>query len=178
MRAAAALLLLSTLLTAGPTAAQSLQRISIQGSGALLFPGQDDPTYENQTRLGYEAQLRYTVNRLSIGAGYQRSTVYRFTANSVDFTAALSLGFLEPRYVITAGNSAALYAAGRLGFGSLVCSETCAANDFYLTYGGGGGVLVRLSHRASIDLGAQYFIVNDTIESGYAMLRVGLGIGL
>lgn len=171
---------LAGLLLAGPTPGftQSLQRLSLQGSGALLFPSENDPTFENQTRLGYEAQLRYTVNRLSVGVGYQRSTVYKFTAQNVDFSAALSLGFLEPRYVLLAGNAAALYGAGRLGYGSLVCSEACGANDAYLTYGGGGGVLIRLSSRMALDLGAQYFVVSDTFDSGYAMLRLGLGIGL
>ncbi|MFN2317562.1 MAG: hypothetical protein ABR551_04880 [Gemmatimonadales bacterium] len=158
--------------------AQSLQRLSVQGSGALLFPSSDDPFFESDTRIGYEGQLRYTISRLSIGAGYQRSTVYKFSADGVDFSAALSLGFLEPRYVVAASNAAALYVAGRLGYGSLVCSEACNANDAYLTYGGGGGVLVRLNQRMALDLGGQYFVANDTFDSGYAMLRIGLGIGL
>lgn len=158
--------------------AQSLQRLSVQGSGAVLFPSSDDPFFENDTRIGYEGQLRYTINRLSIGAGYQRSTVYKFSSDGVDFSAALSLGFLEPRYVVAASNTAALYLAGRLGYGTLVCSEACNANDAYLTYGGGGGVLVRLNRRMALDLGGQYFIANDTFDSGYAMLRIGLGIGL
>jgi len=164
--------------TASSAPAQSLQRLSVQGSGAVLFARESDPSFENQTRIGYEAQLRYTASRLSLGAGYQRSTVSKFTADGVDFTAALSLGFLEPRYVILAGNAAALYGAGRLGYGSLVCSEECGGNDAYLTYGGGGGILFRLSSRMALDLGAQYFVVSDTFDSGYAMLRLGLGLGL
>lgn len=174
------LVLVGLLAAAGapPVEAQSLQRLSLQGSGAVLFPSRDDPFFENDTRIGYEGQLRYTINRLSIGAGYQRSTVYQFSADGVDFSAALSLGFLEPRYVVAASDAAALYLAGRLGYGTLVCSEECNANDAYLTYGGGGGVLVRLTQRMALDLGAQYFIANDTFDSGYAMLRIGLGIGL
>lgn len=172
--------LLAVLTSAGSSRldAQSLQRLSVQGSGAVLFPSRDDPFVENDTRIGYEGQLRYTINRLSIGAGYQRSTVYKFSADGVDFSAALSLGFLEPRYVVAASNAAALYVAGRLGYGSLVCSEACNANDAYLTYGGGGGVLLRLTQRMALDLGGQYFIANDTFDSGYAMVRIGLGIGL
>jgi hypothetical protein len=172
------LFLAGLLAGAGPLAAQSAQRFSLQGSGAVLSPTQDDPFFENQTRLGYEAQVRYTFSRLSLGAGYQRSTVYRFSADGVDFSAALSLGFLEPRYVVAAGNRAALYLAGRFGYGNLVCSEPCAANDHYLTYGGGGGVLVLLSRRVALDLGSQYFVANDTFDSGYLMLRLGLSIGL
>lgn len=172
------LLVIATMVLPGAVGAQSLQRLSLQGSGALLFPSQDDPFFESQTRLGYEAQVRYTLSRLSVGAGYQRSRVYRFSADGVDFNADLSLGFLEPRYVILAGNSAALYLAGRLGYGNLLCSEECAANDYYLTYGGGAGLLIRLSRRAALDLGTLYFLANDTLESGYAMLRLGLSLGL
>lgn len=157
---------------------QSAQRLSLQGSGAVLFPTQDDPFFENQTRLGYEAQVRYTFSRLSVGAGYQRSTVYRFSTDGVDFSAALSLGFLEPRYVVVAGNKAAFYLAGRLGYGNLVCSEECAANDNYLTYGGGGGLLLLVSRRVAMDLGSQYFLANDTFDSGYLMLRLGVSLGL
>ncbi len=172
------LLLALAALLPSPVAGQSQQRLSLQGSGALLFPSRDDPFFRNQTRLGYEAQVRYTASRLSVGAGYQRSTVYKFSSQGVDFTAALSLGFLEPRYVVLAGDRAALYAAGRLGYGSLVCSEECQANDAYLTYGGGAGVLVLLTTRLSLDLGTQYFVANDTFSSGYAMLRLGASIGL
>jgi hypothetical protein len=157
---------------------QSAQRLSVQGSGALLFPSQDDPAFESQTRLGYEAQLRYTPNRLSVGVGYQRSTVYRLEADGADFTAALSLAFVEPRYVATANDRLALYVAGRVGYGTLVCSEACNANDSYLTYGGGGGLLIRVAGRTALDLGAQYFVANDTFDYGYMMLRLGLSIGL
>lgn len=166
------------LLHAGAVAAQSAQRISLQGSGAVLFPTRDDPLFESQARLGFEAQLRYSAGRLSLGAGYQRSTVYRIVSGPATFTAALSLGFLEPRYVAVASERAALYVAGRLGYGTLVCSETCNREDAYLTYGGGGGVLVRLTRRAAVDLGGQYFVSNDTLDSGYLMLRLGLSVGL
>jgi hypothetical protein len=133
--------------------------------------------FENRTRLGYEAQLRYTPNRLSVGAGYQRSTVYSRRADGVDFSGALSLGFLEPRYVAVAGNRAAGYLAGRLGYGTLVCSEACSS-DSYLSYGGGGGILILLTRRSAIDLGGQYFATNDAATSGYLLLRLGLSVGL
>lgn len=171
---------LAGMLVAGELAAQSLQRLSVQGSGALLFASGDnpanDPGFENHTRLGYEGQLRYTISRWSIGTGYQRSTVHRFSAGEVEFTAALSLGFLEPRYLVAAGNRAAWYLAGRLGLGKLICSEECNANDWYAAYGGGSGILLRLSNRAALDLGGQFFVVSD--NTGYAMLRLGLGFGL
>lgn len=157
--------------------AQSLQRFSLQGSGAVLFPSQDIeniPGLTSETRLGFEVQARYTFSRFSIGAGYQRSTV--FAAPGLKL--ALSLGFVEPRYVVTAGSTVAFYLAGRLGAGKLVCSEECQAEDTNFSYGGGGGLLFRLSRRLSGDLGAQYFQVSGDLSSGYAMIRAGLGIGL
>ena len=158
----------------GSAAPQSLQRLSLQGSGAALFPTTEDPNFESETRLGYEVQARYTFSRFSIGAGYQRSTVF----SSPDLNLALSLGFVEPRYVLAAGSTLAFYLAGRLGAGRLVCSEACQAQDTNLSYGGGGGVLIKLSRRASGDLGAQYFQVSGDLSSGYAMLRAGLSVGL
>lgn len=158
----------------GPAASQSTQRLSLQGSGAVLFPTTEDPNFESETRLGFEAQVRYTFSRFSIGAGYQRSTVF----SSPDLTLALSLGFVEPRYVVAAGSTLAFYLAGRLGAGKLVCSEACQAQDTNLSYGGGGGVLIKLSRRVSGDVGAQYFQVSGDLSSGYAMLRTGLSIGL
>lgn len=158
--------------------AQSAQRLSVQGSGALLFGSRLEGAFQGKTRLGYEAQLRYTASRLSVGAGYQRSTVYSFRADDVEFSAALSLGFLEPRYVVTAGDRAAAYLAGRLGYGTLVCSEACNASDGYITYGGGGGILVRIGSRSAVDIGGQYFSSNDTFASGYLLIRLGLSVGL
>jgi len=80
--------------------------------------------------------------------------------------------------VLAAGSTVAVYLAGRLGAGKLVCSETCQAQETNLSYGGGGGLLFKLSRRLSADLGAQYFQVSGDLSSGYAMVRAGLGIGL
>ncbi|NOT08547.1 MAG: hypothetical protein HOP28_10120 [Gemmatimonadales bacterium] len=159
--------------TSGRAAAQSSQRLSLQGSGAMLFATRNDPAFESSTRLGYELQFRYTFSRFSLGVGYQRSTVFE----SPQLELALALGFVEPRMVVTAGSRVAVYVAGRLGAGKLVCSEACAAQETNLTYGGGGGFLVRVSRRVSLDLGAQYFQVSGDISSGYGMARAGLGFG-
>jgi len=165
--------------------AQSLQRLSVQGSGALVFPTTIDPDFTNSTRLGIEGQLRYTFSRFSLGAGYQRSTVYKLEAT--DFTAAVSVGFLEPRYVAAATSRAALYLAGRVGVGSLLCSprEDCPEQDLELAFGGGGGVLVLLTDRVAIDLGGQYFATGFTrsigaakARPGYLLARLGLSVGL
>lgn len=158
--------------------AQSLQRLSLQASGAALFATKKDPDFESKSRLGYEGQIRYTFGRFSVGAGYQRSTVFAFPNN--DLSLALSLGFVEPRYVLAAGSGVAAYLAGRLGVGKLVCSRSgeCGTGGTNASYGGGGGLLFRLSQRLSADLGAQYFQVSGTLSSGYAMVRAGLGVGL
>ena len=167
-----------------PSAAQSLQRWGLQGSGALVFPTAEETDFQNETRLGWEAQVRYTFSRFSLGAGYQRSTVYAFETG--DFSAAVSVGFLEPRYVLLAGSFAALYLAGRIGVGQLVCdpAQDCPEQDFDLAAGGGGGVLVRLSSRVALDLGSQYFTTSynladgSTRRSGYVLARLGLSVGL
>ncbi len=157
-------------------AAQSLQKLSVQGSGAVLFATTKDPSFESRTRLGYEGQLRYTFSRFSLGAGYQRSTVFAFPNNPLKLD--LSLGFIEPRVVVTAGHAVALYAAGRVGVGKLVCGSQCASNKTDFTYGGGGGLLFRLSPRLSADLGGQFFQVSGSLSQGFAMVRLGLGVGL
>lgn len=175
------LVVLSALASAGLGGAaqsQSVQRFSLQGSGAALFATKNDPNFESETRLGYEVQARYTFSRFSIGAGYQRSTVFNIAAPPLRLS--LSLGFIEPRYVVTAGSAVAVYVAGRLGAGKLVCSDSaqCDTGGTNLSYGGGGGLLFKLSRRLSADLGAQYFQVSGDFSSGYAMIRAGLGIGL
>ena len=155
--------------------AQSAQRFSLQGSGAVLFATREDPAgFQSKTRLGFEGQVRYTFSRFSLGAGYQRSTV--FTSPALNLS--LSLGFIEPRLVVAAGGSLAFYLAGRAGIGKLVCSETCNAKKTNTAFGGGGGLLFRLGRRVSADLGAQYFQMSGDLSSGYVMARAGLGLGL
>jgi hypothetical protein len=168
-------LLFAALGIAQGAAAQSLQRLSLQGSGAMLFATRKDPEgFESKTRLGWEAQARYTFSRFSLGAGYQRSTV--FTSPALNL--ALSLGFIEPRLVVAAGGSVAFYLAGRAGLGKLVCSETCNAPSTNKVYGGGAGLLLKLGRRVSGDLGGQFFQMSGDLSSGYAMARAGLSLGL
>ena len=156
------------IVTSGPAATNS------------VTPIRDSMADINQARrrLGYEVQARYTFSRFSIGAGYQRSRVFKFT--SAPLSVDLSLGFIEPRYVMAAGSGVALYLAGRVGVGKLLCSDasSCQTNQTNLGYGGGGGLLFKLSQRLSADLGGQFFQVNGDLSSGYVMIRAGLGIGL
>lgn len=169
---------------ASRVSAQSAQKFSLQGSGAVLFATRKDPTYDSKIRLGYEGQARYTFGRFSLGAGYQRSTVFAFTDNPL--TLALSFVFVEPRYVVVAGSGVAFYLAGRVGAGKIVCSTSgdCPPQDYRLGFGGGGGLLFRLSTRISADLGGQFFQApalsgpSGKVSSGYAMVRAGLSVGL
>jgi predicted porin len=150
--------------------AQSQQRLSIQGSGALVFPTAKETAFNNTTRLGWEGQLRYTFSRFSLGAGYQRSTVYKVEGS--DFLGAVSSIFVEPRY--------------RVGMSQLVCSpeEDCAEQSWEAAYGGGAGLLYLLGSRVSLDLGSQYFATRystatgGTINTGYVLARLGLSVGL
>ena len=159
-----------------PAQAQSLQKLSVQGSGAVLFGVTRDPNYVSRTRLGYEGQLRYTISRLSVGAGYQRSTVFAFPQNPLRLD--LSLGFFEPRYVFATRGRAGLYVAGRVGLGKLVCADGCASNKTDAAFGGGGGVLFLVNRRLSADLGGQYFRVSGGLSQGFIMARSGVGVGL
>ncbi len=161
---------------ANPVAAQSAQPFSIQSSGALVFPSQTEPGFESDTRFGFDVQARYTHSRWSVGVGYQRSTVFR--SSSTDVSAALSLFFLEPRLVVAAGRHVGVYLAGRVGLGKLVCDPDRCGHPSYGTFGGGGGVLVRLSRALAMDVGAQFFTVTDNANTGYFLARVGLGLGL
>jgi hypothetical protein len=180
------LTMLSTALLVEPSSAQSLQRVSLQGSGALVFPTAAETDFRNSTRLGWEGQVRYTFSRFSLGAGYQLATVYRFETG--DFRAAMSVVFAEPRYVAAASARVAVYFAGRAGAGRLECSPPtdCAEQRFQPVYGAGGGLLVRLSRRLNADLGTQYFsaayqLANPpgaTARTGYVLARLGVGLGL
>lgn len=156
--------------------AQALQKLSVQGSGAVLFATRKDPDFDSKTRLGFEGQLRYTISRFSIGAGYQRATVFEIPNNGGRFD--LSQGFVEPRFVVAAGGGVALYLAGRLGVGKLSCTTNCIVGATNTTYGGGAGLLFRLTKRVSADLGGQFFQVSGSLSSGYALARLGLGVGL
>lgn len=163
--------------------AQSRQLVSLQASGALVFPEDDFPGLESGTRLGWEAQLRLTFGRFSVGAGYQRSTVFRSAPSVGDITASLSLGFVEPRYVIgVLGNVGAPYLAARLGYGALLIrdpDDAFRSTTSSFTYGGGAGMLFRVASGVSADLGAQYFRADfDEGSSGYFMVRLGGSVGL
>ena len=173
------------LLLAAPLAAQSRELVSIQVSGELVFPTEDYGVLEKSVTLGWEAQARFTFGRFSVGAGYQRSTVFKSDASVGDITATLSVGFVEPRYVLGVfGNVAAPYVAARLGYGSLLirsANDLVRSTENSFIYGGGGGVIFQVAERIGIDVGAQYFVADFTWDqgsAGYFLTRLGVSVGL
>jgi hypothetical protein len=153
--------------------AQSAQRMSIQASGLFLqLYGNDfegtDPGY------GFEAQLRYTPSAWSFGAGFQYTT--HGIENSPD-RATLVGGFIEPRYVFSTGSASVFpYLSGRfyvVKFTSENSDTDIRVTTTGLAGNGGGGVLVRLSTRMNLDLGATfgYFKFNE-----FTFENLGTGI--
>jgi opacity protein-like surface antigen len=166
---------------AAEAVAQSRQPVSLQASGEWVFPTKNyDPALQTGATLGWELQLRYTVGRFSIGAGYQRSVVFKSDAAAL--TGTLSLGFVEPRYVIAVlGERFAPYLAARLGYGALLIRETPRVTEKSFTYGGGAGVMIAVAPRFALDLGGQYFVADFSGgggTAGYFLARLGVAIGL
>jgi hypothetical protein len=178
---------------AGNLEAQSAQAFSLQGS-ALVNGVFGDVFTGLQDGIGGEAQFRYTPGALSVGAGFQ-FTVHGVEGRMEDVR--LYGGFIEPRHRIHVGsNVVAPYVSGRLsvlkvGFsgGDLSLSST------FMQLNGGGGLLVRMSSRLNLDVGATFGYnrlgsgVLTSESSGTAVpvesssgsnivIRLGLAIGL
>ena len=184
-RAGRAGVLIALSMWSAPLAAQSRELVSIQVSGELVFPTEDYGVLEKSVTLGWEAQARLTFGRFSVGAGYQNSTVFKSDASVGDITATLSVGFVEPRYVVGVfGNLAAPYVAARLGYGSLLIrspSDLVRSTENSFIYGGGAGVIFQVAQRVGIDVGVQYFVADFTGNqgsAGYFLTRLGVSVGL
>ena len=184
---------------AGVAAAQSAQEVSVQAS--VLGASLSGSEFEGwQTGSGFEGQVRYNPSAFSIGVGFQLT---RHSLEGYDDKVSLGGGFVEPRYVIpTKSNSVAPYVSARFSVlresGSLVVPEgdvSVAASG--LTLNGGGGLLVRLSDRVNLDLGATWGYtnfgdfttkLNGTVVPGFSgidagsgtnlVIRVGVAVGL
>jgi hypothetical protein len=152
--------------------AQSVQPFSLQGAAGLWLATDQNPTYDPQTRLGLEAQVRYTVSRFSFGVG----VAAMFPEGKLG--KARATVFVEPRVVVATRNGVAIYAAGRVGAGRLICTVSCTAMKINVTGGIGAGFLLRVNRRLTADLGAHYLRVIKWPASGNAMLRAGFGVGL
>lgn len=188
-----------------PLQAQSAQRVSVQLSG--LSVGTYGNAYEGlEPGAGIEGQLRFTPGVWSLGVGGQRSSHGSSDALFSDQQVVLQGIFIEPRRVIDIGSSkVAPYVSARgswlqqsidfsLSDGLQVVNVTAKASGAQLN--GGGGMLVRLSPRVNLDLGATFGIIRFgdvlvdipgigqqtvTGSSGTGqnlVLRLGVAIGL
>jgi hypothetical protein len=177
----------------GDLEAQSAQAFSLQASGLIngvfgdVFTGLQDG-------VGVEAQLRYTPGALSVGAGFQ-FTNHELEARMED--ARLYGGFIEPRYRIHAGsNVAAPYVSARFSLLKVGFSEgDLSLSSIFMQLNGGGGLLIRLSSRLNLDLGATFgynrlgsgtltsessgtAVPVESSSGSNIVLRLGLAIGL
>lgn len=197
----AALAALALLALPAASHAQSAQRYSVQASG--IFVGTFGEAYDGlKDGAGIEAQFRITPGAWSFGFGLQGSS-HKFDDTSLGNESVTLAGiFFEPRRVIDVGSSQfAPYVSARVAFlqQSLdvdVNGTTISASASGAQLNGGGGVLVRLSPRVNLDLGATYGLINfSDVEVDVAglgttkiegtsgngsnlVLRAGLAIGL
>ncbi len=197
----AALAALALLALPAASHAQSAQRYSVQASG--IFVGTFGEAYDGlKDGAGIEAQFRITPGAWSYGFGLQGSS-HKFDDTSLGSESVTLAGvFFEPRRVIDVGSSQfAPYVSARVAFlqQSLdvdVNGTTISASASGAQLNGGGGVLVRLSPRVNLDLGATYGLINfSDVEVDVAglgktkvegtsgngsnlVLRAGLAIGL
>jgi hypothetical protein len=142
--------------------AQTSQRLSVQGS--LLYADiYGDNFFAVGGGLGFEAQLRYTPSALSIGAGVQYTRHNDVAAEADGHEGQIELLglFVEPRYTIYIGSdNVAPYVAARVAiarlhlFNDFSTGEELTWTSPGVTLNGGGGLLVRLSSRLNLDVGA------------------------
>ncbi len=181
--------------------AQSAQRYSVQASG--LYVGTFGQAYEGlKAGPGFEAQFRISPSAWSFGFGFQASS-HSFDESSLDgYSVTLAGAFFEPRRVIDVGSSQfAPYVSARLAYLQQSMSFDVNGTNVSLSasggqVNGGGGVLIRLTPKVNLDLGATYGLVhfgdveakassggsttvNGTSGNGQnIVLRAGVAIGI
>lgn len=201
LRALVGISVFAVALSSIPAAAQSAQRYSVQASG--IFVGTFGEAYDGlKNGPGFEAQFRITPSAWSFGFGIQGSA-HSFDDEVLDSESVTLAGvFFEPRRVIDVGSSqVAPYVSARLAFlqQSLdldINGTTVSASANGAQVNGGGGILVRLSPRVNLDLGATYGLIRfgdvevdiagvgrTTVEGSSGngsnlVLRAGVAIGL
>lgn len=192
---------LAVAVTTPSARAQSAQRYSVQASG--IFVGTFGEAYDGlKSGPGIEAQFRITPSAWSFGFGIQGST-HSFDVEGLESESVTLAGvFFEPRRVIDVGSSqVAPYVSARLAVlqQSLdldIDGTTVSASANGVQVNGGGGILVRLSPRVNLDLGATYGLIRfgdvevdiagvgrTTVEGSSGngsnlVLRAGVAIGL
>lgn len=189
-----------------PVAAQSAQRLSLQASG--LHVSAYGEAYEGlKAAPGAEVQLRFTPGVWSFGVGGQVSShSFDDPTFGPDEKVMLAGLFFEPRRVIDIGSSRlAPYLSARVSVlrQSLDFVVNDGTNDFDVTakasgtqVNGGGGVLLRLTPRVNLDLGATFGLIkfgdvkvdipgvgSTTVDGSSGtgqnlVIRLGLAIGL
>jgi len=192
---------LAVAVTTPSARAQSAQRYSVQASG--IFVGTFGEAYDGlKNGPGIEAQFRITPSAWSFGFGIQGST-HSFDVEGLESESVTLAGvFFEPRRVIDVGSSqVAPYVSARLAVlqQSLdldIDGTTVSASANGVQVNGGGGILVRLSPRVNLDLGATYGLIRfgdvevdiagvgrTTVEGSSGngsnlVLRAGVAIGI
>ncbi|MBV6521210.1 MAG: hypothetical protein MNPFHGCM_01342 [Gemmatimonadaceae bacterium] len=189
------------LAAASTLTAQSAQKWSVQASG--LFVGTFGTAYDGlKAGPGFEAQLRYTPSLWSIGFGAQASSHDFDDPELQGMSVTLAGAFVEPRRVIDIGSSsAAPYLSVRVAFLQQsidfdVDDTSLSASASGAQLNAGGGVLIRMSPRINLDLGATYGLIkfsdvevdipgegSVTVQGSSGngsnlVLRVGLAFGL
>lgn len=142
--------------------AQTSQRISVQGS-ALYADIYGDNFSAVAGGYGFELQLRYTPGVLSVGGGvqYTKHNDSQAEADGHEGNIELIGFFVEPRYAFHVGSeSVAPYVAARVALARLdLFNAFSTGTDLHwrspgVTLNAGGGLLVRLSSRTNLDVGA------------------------
>ncbi|HKS05591.1 MAG TPA: outer membrane beta-barrel protein [Gemmatimonadaceae bacterium] len=134
--------------------AQSAQPYSIQASFLAASQKIGDRLVSGP---GFEGQLRYTPASLwSVGVGFQYSS---HTSGGDEIR--IMGGFIEPRYAFDIGSDrVAPYIAGRIALLRQVLTldeqPLLEFSSGGTAFGGGAGMLIRLSPKVNIDLGAAF----------------------
>ncbi len=180
--------------------AQSAFPNSIQVSAIYnALSGSDYKDYSGGA--GIELQYRRTAGTWSFGGGLQATSHSLDNSRGIGGSAKLVGLFFEPRYVIPNTSSTAPYLSARLAVirQSLTTDEIVQGQGKFsgsatgVQGNVGGGVLIALSRRVNLDLGATFGLVrfgnftadqsNVSVETQKGsgtnvVVRAGLGIGL
>jgi hypothetical protein len=180
-------------------AAQSAQMLSIQASGLLTkLDGETFSDLGFGTGFGAEFQLRINPSAFSLGAGFQ---VTSHSTGVIGFNDRLTVTgfFLEPRYAIRIRSRIVRpYLAGRLGYLTqhITLQGSGSEQDLKASasggaFGGGGGLVARLSRRMNFDLGLALTTANfgrykvsgasvnqDAGKGSTFVLKAGINLGL
>ncbi len=185
-----ALIVVALLTTAAiPASAQTASPISLQFSALYNIPFSGGLSGLS-SGFGGEAQIRWNPSLFGLGIGGEIS---QHDITGTTRTVRLTGAFFEPRYVIFAGESVAMYLAGRIAISQTtfeVADLTSTATGF--TANGGGGFLFILGSRVSLDLGASVGAkglgsatvptippsIFDLGSGSNVIIRTGLAIGL